>query len=81
MLRSSNQAGSSNTDTRVSSASSPAPWLTILLVGHIAMPMVLAVEENLDPAMWLGLSIYLPLVVLLTLALLPRCKGLLLALD
>jgi uncharacterized protein (DUF983 family) len=57
-----------------------APWLTILLVGHIAMPMVLAVEENFDPAMWLGLSIYLPLIVLLTLALLPRCKGLLLAL-
>ena len=56
-----------------------APRLTILLVGHITMPMVLAVEENFDPAMWLGLSIYLPLIVVLTLALLPRCKGLLLA--
>jgi uncharacterized protein (DUF983 family) len=56
-----------------------APWLTILLVGHITMPLVLAVEQNFDPAMWLGLSIYLPLIVLLTLGLLPRCKGLLLA--
>ena len=43
------------------------------------MPLVLAVEQNFDPAMWLGLSIYLPLIVLLTLGLLPRCKGLLLA--
>jgi uncharacterized protein (DUF983 family) len=43
-----------------------APWLTILLVGHITMPLVLAVEQNFDPAMSLG-------------GLLPRCKGLLLA--
>jgi uncharacterized protein (DUF983 family) len=56
-----------------------APWLTILLVGHITMPIVLMLEQNFDLPMWIGLSIYLPFIMLLTLALLPRCKGVLLA--
>jgi uncharacterized protein (DUF983 family) len=56
-----------------------APWLTILLVGHIAMPIVLVLEQNFDLPMWVGLAIYLPFIVLLTLGLLPRCKGVLLA--
>jgi uncharacterized protein (DUF983 family) len=56
-----------------------APWLTILLVGHMTMPIVLMSEQSFDPPMWVGLSIYLPFIVLLTLGLLPRCKGMLLA--
>jgi uncharacterized protein (DUF983 family) len=56
-----------------------APWLTILLVGHITMPIVLMLEQNFDLPMWIGLSIYLPFIMLLTLGLLPRCKGVLLA--
>ena len=55
------------------------PWLTILIVGHLTVPVVLAVEENVQLPIWLALSIYVPLVVLLTLALLPRCKGIILA--
>lgn len=51
------------------------PWLTILIVGHITVPVILAIEENYQIAMWVELAIYLPIVVLLTLAILPRCKG------
>lgn len=55
------------------------PWLTILLVGHISIPIVLIVEENFHPPQWVEFAIYLPLVGLLTLCLLPRCKGVILA--
>jgi len=55
------------------------PWLTILLVGHITIPIVLILEENFQPPQWVEFAVYLPLVVLLTLSLLPRCKGVILA--
>jgi uncharacterized protein (DUF983 family) len=56
------------------------PWLTILLVGHLTIPLILVIEENFHPALWIAYVVYVPLVVLLTLILLPRCKGLILAL-
>ena len=55
-------------------------WLTILIVGHITVPIILVLERNFQPPMWVELAIYLPLIILLTLALLPRCKGIILAL-
>ena len=55
------------------------PWLTILLVGHITVPIVLILEENFQPPPWVEFAVYLPLVMLLTLSLLPRCKGVILA--
>ena len=57
-----------------------APWLTILIVGHITVPIILALEQSFQLTMWIALAIYLPLIVLLTLTLLPRCKGVILAL-
>jgi uncharacterized protein (DUF983 family) len=55
------------------------PWLTILLVGHITIPLVLIIEEHVRPPLWAGFGLYVPVVVLLTLSLLPRCKGIILA--
>jgi uncharacterized protein (DUF983 family) len=52
-----------------------APWLTILVVGHITIPIVLIFEHSFKIAMALALAIYLPLIAGLTLILLPRCKG------
>jgi uncharacterized protein (DUF983 family) len=52
------------------------PWLTILVVGHIMAPIILAFEVNFDLALWIDLAVWVPL----TLALLPRCKGVILAL-
>lgn len=57
-----------------------APWLTILVVGHLTIPVILLSELNFHLALWIALSVYLPLIILLTLALLPRCKGFILAL-
>jgi uncharacterized protein (DUF983 family) len=52
-----------------------APWLTILLVGHITIPIILVCEMNFQLPLWLAFAIYLPLIAGLTLFLLPRCKG------
>jgi uncharacterized protein (DUF983 family) len=57
-----------------------APWLTILVVGHITVPIILICERNFQLPMGLALAIYLPLIVGLTLVLLPRCKGVIAAL-
>lgn len=57
-----------------------APWLTILIVGHITIPIVLICERNFQLPIWLALVTYLPLIVGLTLILLPRCKGVIAAL-
>jgi uncharacterized protein (DUF983 family) len=56
-----------------------APWLTILVVGHITIPIVLIFEQSFKIAMALALAIYLPLIAGLTLILLPRCKGVIVA--
>jgi uncharacterized protein (DUF983 family) len=56
-----------------------APWLTILVVGHITVPLILVTEETFQPPQWVEFVVYLPLLVLLTLGLLPRCKGVIVA--
>jgi uncharacterized protein (DUF983 family) len=57
-----------------------APWLTILIVGHITVPIILMLENSVQLTMWIEFAIYLPLIILLTLILLPRCKGVIAAL-
>jgi uncharacterized protein (DUF983 family) len=52
-----------------------APWLTILVVGHLTVPLIVICEENFHLPTALALAIYLPVIVGLTLFLLPRCKG------
>lgn len=52
-----------------------APWLTILVVGHVTVPIILICEMNFQLPLALAFAIYLPLIVGLTLLLLPRCKG------
>jgi uncharacterized protein (DUF983 family) len=61
-------------------ADDAAPWLTILVAGHLTVPVILVVEESVQLPLWQALSIYVPTIVLLTLGLLPRCKGIILAL-
>lgn len=56
-----------------------APWLTILVVGHVTVPFVLLTEMNFQPPLPLMLAVFLPLIVGLTLFLLPRCKGIMAA--
>jgi uncharacterized protein (DUF983 family) len=51
------------------------PYFTILVVAHIIVPGMLLMEQLLEPPSWLLAAIWLPLTLILTLALLPRIKG------
>ena len=50
-------------------------YLVIVIVGHIVVPMILWIETNYSLSVPLQLSIYLPLVLILSLALLQPVKG------
>ena len=50
-------------------------YLVIIIVGHIVVPVVLWVETNYSPAVWLQLSIYLPVTLIASLLLLQPVKG------
>ena len=53
-----------------------APWLTILVVGHILVPIVLMVESRTTWPLWASFSLWLPITLGLTLAILPKAKAL-----
>ena len=50
-------------------------YLVIIIVGHIVVPSALMIETELSPPVWLQLSIYLPLTLVLSLLLLQPVKG------
>ncbi len=50
-------------------------YFTILIVGHIVVPGLLAMEKTLHPAEWVQLAVWLPVTLFGTLALLPFIKG------
>ena len=51
------------------------PYFTIFIVGHIVIPLALAVERLWQPEMYVHMVVWLPLTLLLTLLLLPAVKG------
>jgi uncharacterized protein (DUF983 family) len=50
-------------------------YFVILIVGHFVVPWSLAVEIAYAPPLWLHFSIWLPLTLLMSLALLQPIKG------
>ncbi len=57
------------------------PYFTIMIVGHIVMPGILLVERAFKPDLWTHAAIWLPLTVILSLAILPVAKGALIGLQ
>lgn len=55
-------------------------YFTILIVGHVVVPGMLSLEINYHPPMAVHALLWVPLTLVMTLALLPRCKGMLIAL-
>ncbi|CAO3422186.1 DUF983 domain-containing protein [Azospirillum doebereinerae] len=51
------------------------PWMTILIVGHVVIPALLHVEQVYEPPTWVHMAIWPLLALVMTLVLLPRCKG------
>jgi uncharacterized protein (DUF983 family) len=50
-------------------------YLVIVIVGHLLVPIILWVETNYSPPVWLQLSIYLPFTLVASLLLLQPVKG------
>ena len=50
-------------------------YFTILIVGHMIVPMVLVIEKSFAPPLWLQTMVWVPLTLALVLLILPRIKG------
>lgn len=57
------------------------PYIVIFLLGHILVPLALAIEEGFAPPEWVYLAFFIPLTVVLAIALLQPVKGLVVALQ
>ena len=51
------------------------PYFTILIAGHLLVPLLLMFERALTPPLWLHIAVWGPLTILVCLALLPLVKG------
>ncbi len=56
-------------------------YFTMVIVGHIVVGGILALERAMAPPTWVHLAIWLPLMTVLTLGLLPVVKGALVGLQ
>ena len=50
-------------------------YLVIVIVGHLTVPVILWIETDYAPPVWLQLAVYLPFVLFASLALLQPVKG------
>ena len=57
------------------------PYFTILIVGHVIVPLMLLLEQHFQPAEWVHMVLWLPLTLVLCLWLLPHIKGALIGLQ
>ena len=57
------------------------PYFTIFIVGHIIVPVMMAIEMAYRPSLWLHTVLWLPAIILLCYWLLPRVKGALIGLQ
>jgi len=57
------------------------PYVVITIVAHVVVAALLAVEVAYQPPVWLHMAMWLPLTVILSLALLPPVKGALVGLQ
>ena len=51
------------------------PYFTMIVVGHIVVSLILVVEMNIRPPLWVHMTIWPALTLTLTLGLLPLIKG------
>jgi uncharacterized protein (DUF983 family) len=60
-------------------ADDAAPWLTIIIVGHIFLPLMLVGVAMSTMPSWVLAVLWSSIFILLSLAILPRAKGLFIA--
>ena len=58
------------------------PYVTIMIVGHAIVPVILATEMSANPwPLWVHFAVWLPLTLILTLALMQPVKGALIGMQ
>lgn len=57
------------------------PYFVMLIVGHVIVPIVLAVELAFHPAYWVHAVLWAPLAIAMTLILLTPVKGVIIAVQ
>ncbi len=57
------------------------PYFTILILGHLLIPVLIAVERAYTPPLWLHATIWIPVIIILALILLHITKGATVALQ
>lgn len=57
------------------------PYFTMFIVGHIVVGLVLMVEDLYAPSLWVHALLWTPIVLGMSLGLLPRIKGALIGLQ
>ena len=57
------------------------PYFTMFIVGHVVVALVMAVEKAYAPELWVHALLWTPLILVLSLMLLPRIKGALIGLQ
>ena len=62
------------TDNTIYPSDDFPPYLTILVVGHVLVPLFVW-SDRYEPPLWLQFVIWLPLTLIMCLALLPVMKG------
>lgn len=74
-LKANTQCGDCGEELHHHRADDAPPYFTIIVVGHIVVPLTLIVERNWSPSYWTHAVIWLPLTLGLIFWLLPRIKG------
>lgn len=69
------------TDLHHQRADDAPPYFTMMIVGHVVVGGLLALEVAYHPPTWVHLAIWLPLLVIMSLVLLPIVKGALVGLQ
>ena len=56
-------------------------YFTMFIVGHVVIGLVLTLEQTYAPPLWVHIAIFMPMLLLMSLWLLPRIKGALVGLQ
>jgi uncharacterized protein (DUF983 family) len=74
-LKVDNNCSDCNLDFTPHRADDLPAYLVIVIVGHLLVPIILWIETDYSPPVWLQLSIYLPFTLVASLLLLQPVKG------
>lgn len=63
------------TDNTIYPSDDAPPYLTLLIVGHVFIPLLFWMDRAWEPALWVLFAIWPPLIVATSIAALPYMKG------